>query len=217
MSASPALATLPAAVCAVDCNAGITARCLHQRLPWHVYLAHLSFPEIIIGHRFLPSKMQAGLYWVHTGECRDQVDYAYYCNGEMQWFGVHVSYLWLTCSTHDCPLYIMRESAKQLDAIMHAGTHYCEGTITDFELHLQVADADIKKAGFVARWLGFGAQTLGPVQKKDGTTAAREIETWLPKKKVKAYSLRYLAVTCSCIHCSQAPRYQAITQSSQRN
>ena len=59
-------------------------------------------------------------------------------------------------------------------------------------LHAQVVDPDIKKAGFVTKWLGYGAQSLGPVQRKDGTTAEREIETWLPKKKVKAYSLRCL-------------------------
>ena len=53
-----------------------------------------------------------------------------------------------------------------------------------------MADSDIKKAGFVTKWLGYGAQSLGPVQRKDGTTAEREIETWLPKKKVKAFSLR---------------------------
>ena len=58
--------------------------------------------------------------------------------------------------------------------------------------HAQVADPDIKKAGFVTKWLGYGAQSLGPVQRKEGTTAEREIETWLPKKKVKAYSLRCL-------------------------
>ncbi|BDA48985.1 hypothetical protein COCOBI_13-0950 [Coccomyxa sp. Obi] len=70
------------------------------------------------------------------------IDYAAFCNGEMQWFAV------------------------------------------------KVADPDIKKAGFVTKWLGYGAQTLGPVKKKDGTTVDREIQTWLPKKKVKAYSLR---------------------------
>lgn len=42
----------------------------------------------------------------------------------------------------------------------------------------------------MTKWLGFGAQGLGPVQKKDGSRAQREMETWLPKKKVKAYSLR---------------------------
>ncbi len=55
---------------------------------------------------------------------------------------------------------------------------------------VQVADADIKKAGFVTKWLGYGAQSLGPVKRKDGTTVERVVETWLPKKKVKAYSLR---------------------------
>lgn len=55
---------------------------------------------------------------------------------------------------------------------------------------MQVADPDIKKAGFVTKWLGYGAQMLGPVKRKDGTTVEREIQTWLPKKKVKAYSLR---------------------------
>ena len=58
---------------------------------------------------------------------------------------------------------------------------------------MQVADPDIKKAGFVTKWLGYGAQMLGPVKKKDGTTVDREIQTWLPKKKVKAHSLRYEA------------------------
>ena len=61
--------------------------------------------------------------------------------------------------------------------------------------HAQVADPDIKKAGFVTKWLGYGAQSIGPVQRKDGTTAEREIETWLPKKKVKAYSLRCLSLS----------------------
>ena len=58
-----------------------------------------------------------------------------------------------------------------------------------------MADPDIKKAGFVTKWLGYGAQSLGSVQRKDGTTAEREIETWLPKKKVKAYSLRCLSLS----------------------
>ncbi len=64
----------------------------------------------------------------------------------------------------------------------------CEGY--DKDMLMQVADPDIKKAGFVTKWLGYGAQMLGPVKKKDGTTVDREIQTWLPKKKVKAYSLR---------------------------
>jgi hypothetical protein len=53
-----------------------------------------------------------------------------------------------------------------------------------------VADPDIKKAGIVTKWLGFGAQSLGPVVRKDGSRVDRQVETWLPKKKVKAYSLR---------------------------
>lgn len=77
--------------------------------------------------------------------CRNDVDYAYYCNGDVQWFGVHV------------------------------------------------ADPDIKRAGFVTKWLGFAAQSLGRVQKADGSIVDREIETWLPKKKVKAFSLRWAA------------------------
>ena len=73
--------------------------------------------------------------------CRE-LNYAYFCNGEMQWFGVNI------------------------------------------------ADADIKKAGFITKWLGFGGQSLGPVRKADGTMVDRELETWLPKKIVKAWSLR---------------------------
>lgn len=61
---------------------------------------------------------------------------------------------------------------------------------------MQVADPDIKKAGFVTKWLGYGAQTLGPVKKKDGTAVERVVETWLPKKIVKAYSLRYAISFC---------------------
>ncbi len=57
-------------------------------------------------------------------------------------------------------------------------------------MHAQVAEADIKKANYVSRWLGYGAQKLGPVQKRDGTTEERVLETWVPKKKVKAFSLR---------------------------
>ena len=71
----------------------------------------------------------------------------------------------------------------------------------------QVADPDIKKAGFVTKWLGYGAQSLGPVQRKDGTTAEREIETWLPKKKVKAYSLR-----CLTFHPCLLARVQMLTE-----
>ena len=70
------------------------------------------------------------------------MDYAYYCNGDTQWFGVYV------------------------------------------------ADPDIKRAGFVTKWLGFAAQSLGPVHRRDSSIVDREIETWLPKKIVKAYSLR---------------------------
>ena len=72
---------------------------------------------------------------------------------------------------------------------MNAGRAW-RGHLSRVTLALQVADPDIKKAAVVTKWLGFGAQSLGPVQKKDGSRAEREVETWLPKKKVKAYSLR---------------------------
>jgi hypothetical protein len=62
----------------------------------------------------------------------------------------------------------------------------------------QVAEADIRKAGIVAKWLGFAAESLGPVVLKDGTEMERELETWLPKKKVKAYSVRFVA-GASCL------------------
>jgi hypothetical protein len=54
-----------------------------------------------------------------------------------------------------------------------------------------VSQPELKAANFVAKWLGYGAQSLGPVVKKDGSTEERLIETWVPKKKVKAYSLRW--------------------------
>ena len=80
------------------------------------------------------------------------MDYAYYCNGDSQWFGVHV------------------------------------------------ADPDIKRAGFVTKWLGYAAQSLGPVRKGDGSVVQREVETWLPKKKVKAYSLRWAGLLACQSH-----------------
>ena len=55
----------------------------------------------------------------------------------------------------------------------------------------QVAQPEMKAANFVAKWLGYGAQSLGPVVLKDGGTEERVVETWVPKKKVKAYSLRW--------------------------
>ena len=55
----------------------------------------------------------------------------------------------------------------------------------------QVAQPELKAANFVAKWLGYGAQSLGLVVRKDGSTEDRVIETWVPKKKVKAYSLRW--------------------------
>ena len=57
-------------------------------------------------------------------------------------------------------------------------------------MDVQVVEADIKKANFVSKWLDYGGKKLGPVQKKDGTSEERVIETWVPKKVVKAYSLR---------------------------
>ena len=60
----------------------------------------------------------------------------------------------------------------------------------NISVHAQVAEADIKKANYVSRWLGYGAQKLGPVRKRDGATEERVLETWVPKKKVKAFSLR---------------------------
>lgn len=51
-------------------------------------------------------------------------------------------------------------------------------------------EPDIRKAGIVSKWLGLAAEALGPVTLKDGSTVEREIMTWLPKKKVKAYSVR---------------------------
>ena len=79
--------------------------------------------------------------------------------------------------------------------VPHGAVHVAKPRCQQEWLHAQVADPDIKKAGFVTKWLGYGAQSLGPVQRKDGTTAERKIETWLPKKKVKAYSLRCLSLS----------------------
>ncbi len=69
----------------------------------------------------------------------------------------------------------------------------CCYNVIHISAHLaaQVSQPELKAANFVAKWLGYGAQSLGPVVKKDGSTEERLIETWVPKKKVKAYSLRW--------------------------
>ena len=55
--------------------------------------------------------------------------------------------------------------------------------------YLQVYDGDPRKAGRVAKWLGFAEKFLPPIKLSDGRQVEREVEAWLPKKKVKAHSL----------------------------